>query len=84
VVVIGLLTDRKLAGFQRMPHMTYDERKFVLENIGGVREGWSNSHWTNRNCCVFSNAHASRSELPSTARKGVKKGSNLTIDTVFC
>lgn len=37
-VVIGLLTDSAVAGFQRMPHMPYDERKFVLENIVGVKE----------------------------------------------
>ncbi|MGK0190541.1 MAG: cytidyltransferase-like protein [Verrucomicrobiales bacterium] len=37
-VVIGLLSDSAGAGFQRMPHMSYDERKFVLENIVGVKE----------------------------------------------
>ena len=37
-VVIGLLSDSAVAGFQRMPHMPYDERKFVLENIVGVKE----------------------------------------------
>ncbi|MDA0767248.1 MAG: phosphoenolpyruvate mutase [Verrucomicrobia bacterium] len=37
-VVIGLLSDSAVAGFQRMPHMPYDERKYVLENIVGVKE----------------------------------------------
>ena len=37
-VVIGLLTDVAIAGFQRLPYMPYEDRKIVIENIKGVRE----------------------------------------------
>lgn len=36
-VVIGLLTDRAVAGYQRLPAMPYEERKIVLESIVGVK-----------------------------------------------
>ena len=35
-VVIGLLTDRAVAGYQRLPYMPYEERKIVMENMLGV------------------------------------------------
>ena len=35
-VTIGLLTDEAIASYKRMPHMTYDQRKIVMENIKGV------------------------------------------------
>lgn len=37
-VVIGLLIDSAIAGYQRLPYMRYEERKVVLEAIGGVKE----------------------------------------------
>lgn len=37
-VVIGLLTDNAVAGFQRLPYMPYEQRKVVIENIVGVKE----------------------------------------------
>ena len=37
-VVIGLLTDAAIAGFQRLPYMPYEEPKVVIENIKGARE----------------------------------------------
>ena len=37
-VVIGLLTDSAVAGYQRLPYMPYEERKIVIENIVGVKE----------------------------------------------
>lgn len=37
-VVIGLLTDSAVAGFQRLPYMPYEQRKVVMENIVGVKE----------------------------------------------
>lgn len=37
-VVIGLLTDSAVAGYQRLPYMPYEQRKVVMENIVGVRE----------------------------------------------
>ena len=37
-VVIGLLIDSAIAGYQRLPYMRYEQRKVVLENIVGVKE----------------------------------------------
>jgi phosphoenolpyruvate phosphomutase len=37
-VVVGLLTDRAVAGYQRLPYMPYEQRKVVLENLVGVKE----------------------------------------------
>jgi len=37
-VVIGLLTDSAVAGYQRLPYMPYEQRKVVMENIVGVKE----------------------------------------------
>ena len=37
-VVIGLLIDSAIAGYQRLPYMRYEQRKVVLENIIGVKE----------------------------------------------
>ena len=37
-VVIGLLVDSAVAGYQRLPYMSYEERKVVMENIVGVKE----------------------------------------------
>ena len=35
-VVIGLLTDKAIASYKRVPIMPYEERKSVMENIKGV------------------------------------------------
>lgn len=37
-VIIGLLTDNAVAGYQRLPYMPYKQRKVVMENIVGVKE----------------------------------------------
>ncbi len=37
-VIIGLLTDRAIASYKRLPYMTFDQRKKVIENIKGVAE----------------------------------------------
>ncbi|MFT5129276.1 MAG: phosphoenolpyruvate mutase [Rhodothermales bacterium] len=37
-VIIGLLTDSAVAGYQRLPYMPYEQRKVVMENIVGVKE----------------------------------------------
>lgn len=37
-VVIGLLTDKAIASYKRLPYMTYEQRKVVIENIKGVKE----------------------------------------------
>ena len=45
-VMIGLFTDRAIATHKRIPHLTYEQRKMVIENIKGVscvvpQEEWS-------------------------------------------
>lgn len=37
-VVVGLLTDAAIASYKRLPHMTYEQRKAVVENLKGVDE----------------------------------------------
>ena len=35
-VVVGLLTDKAIASYKRLPYMSYDQRKVVVENVKGV------------------------------------------------
>jgi len=35
-VTLGLLTDEAVAGYKRVPHQSYEQRKVVLENLKGV------------------------------------------------
>ena len=35
-VVVGLLTDEAIAGYKRVPLLTFDQRKAIVENITGV------------------------------------------------
>jgi len=35
-VTVGLLTDKAIASYKRLPYMTYDQRKSVIENVKGV------------------------------------------------
>lgn len=35
-VIIGLLTDEAIASYKRLPHMDFDQRREVVENIKGV------------------------------------------------
>jgi phosphoenolpyruvate phosphomutase / 2-hydroxyethylphosphonate cytidylyltransferase len=35
-VVVGLLTDKAIASYKRIPFMEYEQRKIVIENIKGV------------------------------------------------
>lgn len=37
-VIIGLLTDKAIVGYKRLPYLTYEQRKTVVENIKGVCE----------------------------------------------
>jgi phosphoenolpyruvate phosphomutase len=37
-VVVGLLTDEAIASYKRLPYLTYDQRKSVVENIKGVTQ----------------------------------------------
>ncbi len=35
-VTIGLLTDKAIASYKRLPYMSFDQRKLVIENVKGV------------------------------------------------
>jgi len=35
-VTVGLLTDKAIASYKRLPYMTYEQRKDIIENIKGV------------------------------------------------
>lgn len=35
-VTVGLLTDAAIASYKRLPHMSYEQRKAVVENLKGV------------------------------------------------
>ncbi len=35
-VVVGLLTDKAIASYKRVPHMTFEQRRTVVENLKGV------------------------------------------------
>src|SRR3989338_6844223 len=37
-VIVGLLTDKAIASYKRLPALTYEQRKKVIENIKGVSE----------------------------------------------
>jgi len=37
-VTVGLLTDTAIASYKRLPHLNYDQRKAVIENIKGVEK----------------------------------------------
>jgi len=37
-ITVGLLTDEAVASYKRIPMLSYDERKKVIENIQGVKE----------------------------------------------
>jgi phosphoenolpyruvate phosphomutase / 2-hydroxyethylphosphonate cytidylyltransferase len=37
-ITVGLLTDKAIAGYKRVPLLTYEQRKKIIENINGVKE----------------------------------------------
>lgn len=37
-LIIGLLTDKAIASYKRLPYMTWEQRKIVVENVKGVTE----------------------------------------------
>lgn len=37
-VTVGLLTDKAIASFKRVPLLSYEQRKKIIENIKGVKE----------------------------------------------
>ena len=37
-VIIGLVTDKALASYKRLPFLSFEQRKIIVENIKGVKE----------------------------------------------
>lgn len=37
-VLVGLLTDKAIASYKRLPYLSYEQRKIVIENIKGVKQ----------------------------------------------
>ena len=38
IVIVGLLTDKAIASHKRIPHMTFEMRRMVIQNIKNVDE----------------------------------------------
>ena len=45
-VVIGLFTDKAIATHKRLPYLTYEQRKTVIENIRGVSDIVPQDEWS--------------------------------------
>jgi len=45
-VLVGLLTDEAVAEHKRLPHLNYDQRKEVVENIKGVSKVVPQKEWS--------------------------------------
>src|SRR3989338_10910902 len=37
-VTLGLLTDSAIASYKRLPFLSYEQRKVIMENIKGIKE----------------------------------------------
>ncbi len=37
-IIVGLLTDRAIASYKRLPYMSFEQRKIVVENVKGVSQ----------------------------------------------
>ena len=45
-VIIGLFIDKAVAEYKRLPYLTYEQRKEVVENIKGVSEVVAQDEWS--------------------------------------
>ena len=45
-VIIGLFTDKAIAQHKRLPYLTYEQRKNVVENIKGVSRVVPQDEWS--------------------------------------
>jgi len=37
-IIVGLLTDRAITSYKRLPYLSYEQRKIIVENIKGVKQ----------------------------------------------
>ncbi|MDR2772119.1 MAG: phosphoenolpyruvate mutase [Elusimicrobiota bacterium] len=35
-LIVGLLTDKAIASYKRLPYMTFEQRKIIIENVKGI------------------------------------------------
>ena len=45
-VMVGLFTDKAIASHKRLPYLTYEQRKNVVENIKGVSQVVAQEEWS--------------------------------------
>lgn len=45
-LIVGLLTDKAIAQYKRLPYLTYEQRKEVIENIKGVSQVVPQDEWS--------------------------------------
>jgi phosphoenolpyruvate phosphomutase len=45
-VLVGLLTDSAIASYKRLPYLTYEQRKKVIENVKGVARVVPQEEWS--------------------------------------
>lgn len=45
-LTVGLLTDKAIASYKRLPYLTYEQRKAVVENIKGVARVIPQEEWS--------------------------------------
>ena len=45
-LMVGLLTDKAIAAHKRLPFLTYEQRKLIVENIKGVAEVVPQEEWS--------------------------------------
>ena len=53
-VTIGLLTDKAIASYKRLPYMSFDQRKIVIENIKTNCKRFAAYSWTIIYFCIWS------------------------------
>ena len=37
-IIVGLLSDKAIASYKRLPYLSYEQRKIIVENIKGVKQ----------------------------------------------
>tara|TARA_B100000767_G_C19750099_1_gene530373 strand:- start:378 stop:1673 length:1296 start_codon:yes stop_codon:yes gene_type:complete len=45
-VIAGLLTDKAIVNNKRLPHLSFEQRKKLLENIKGIKKVVPQNHWS--------------------------------------
>ena len=44
-IIVGLLTDKAVASYKRLPFMSYEQRRIIAENLKGVRQVVPQEEW---------------------------------------